>query len=60
MEETIEGLRADNESLANELVRVKAILGIYQDALKENAKPIGESTIDDRIRIAREALGIDA
>ena len=60
MEETLEGLKADNESLSNELLRVKAILGIYQGALKENAKPIGESTIDDRIRIAREALGFGA
>ena len=58
MEETIEGLKADNESLANELLRVKSILGVYQNALEENAKPVGESTLDERISIAREALGI--
>ena len=59
MEETIEGLKADNESLANELLRVKSILGVYQNALEENVKPVGESTLDDRIRIAREALEFD-
>ena len=60
MEETMEGLKADNEYLANELLRVKSILSAYQNALEENAKPVGESTIDDRIRIAREALEFDA
>ena len=30
----------------------------YRAALEENAKPIGESTLDHRVQVAREALGI--
>ena len=29
----------------------------YRIALEANAKPVGESSLDERIRIAREALG---
>ena len=29
----------------------------YRAALEANAKPVGESTLDERIRVAREALG---
>lgn len=48
---------ADNE-IVEKAERLEREHERYRVALEANAKPVGESTLDERISIAREALGI--
>ena len=48
---------ADNE-IVEKAARLEREHETYRVALEANAKPVGESTLDERISLAREALGI--